>query len=67
MKRPTLQNKQVGVLQIVFWVRKVYKTFEKLMGPGVKAWVKLHPWLLLAYKRLQNVILKNLTWLFTIH
>ena len=47
MKRPTLQNKKVGVLQIiVFWVRKVYKTFEKLMGPGVQAWVKLHPWLL---------------------
>ena len=29
MKKPALQNKQVGVLRIAFRVRKVFGTFEK--------------------------------------
>ena len=29
MKRPALQNKQVGVLRMAFRVRKVFGTFEK--------------------------------------
>ena len=32
MKRPAIQNKQVGVLQMGFWNRKVLRTFEKA-GP----------------------------------
>ena len=33
MKRPALQNKQVGVLQMAFRARKVFGTFEK-RAPG---------------------------------
>ena len=29
MKRPALQNKQVGVLRMAFRARKVFGTFEK--------------------------------------
>ena len=33
MKRPGLQNKQVGVLRMAFRPRKVFRTFEK-RAPG---------------------------------
>ena len=34
MKRPALQNKQVGVLRMAFRARKVFGTFEK-RAPGL--------------------------------
>ena len=36
MKRPALQNKQVLVLRMAFWARKVLGTFEK-RAPGLWA------------------------------
>ena len=34
MKRPALQNTQVGVLRMAFRARKVYGTFEKRAPAG---------------------------------
>ena len=36
MKRPSLQSKRVGVLQMAFQTRKVFGTFEK-RAPGLKS------------------------------
>ena len=40
IKKPALQNKRVGVLQMAFWARKVFGTFEK-EAPGTYKSVKV--------------------------
>ena len=41
MKRPALQNNQVGVLRMAFRARKVFGTFEK-RAPGIDAMNNIH-------------------------